>query len=154
MLGKRESRRLLGDWVLKESDVVTATPFEDAIAVGSWSIDLHWHEPGAPAFIARSQQRPVKPYWIPYRTLFSRNIDNLFMAGRCFRATHVGLGSPRVINTLSQCGSAVGYAAALCREHACTPRAIYSHGLVKEVQARLGGAWPAPGKTVDPGALK
>ena len=143
LLGKRESRRLMGDWIYSEKDVTEKRQFEDAIASGSWSVDLHYDDrkPGVD-FLTTCRQPYYGRYWIPYRSTYSRNIENLFMAGRCFSCTHVGLGGPRVINTLSQLGCAVGEAAALCRENGTTPRGIWTAGLVKELQKRLGGGFP------------
>jgi hypothetical protein len=61
--------------------------------------------------------------------LYSKDIENLFMAGRCFSATHVGLGSPRVMHTTTQMGVVVGYAAAVCKENNCSPRDVYKYHL-------------------------
>jgi hypothetical protein len=72
---------------------------------------------------------PVDRYYIPYRALYSKNIINLFMAGRCFSCSHIGLGGPRVMRTTGQMGAAVGYAASLCRTYQCTPREIYEEHL-------------------------
>ena len=143
LLGKRESRRLLGDWVYSEKDVTEKRLFEDSIATGSWSVDLHYDDfkPGVD-FLTTCRQPHYGRYWIPYRSVYSRNVPNLFMAGRCFSCTHVGLGGPRVINTLSQLGCAVGEAAAMCKERGCKPRDIWSKGLVRELQRRLGGDFP------------
>jgi hypothetical protein len=71
----------------------------------------------------------ARRYYIPYRSLYSKNLDNLFMAGRCFSCSHVGLGGPRVMRTTGQMGAAVGYAAWLCSKHACTPRELYEKHL-------------------------
>ena len=143
LLGKRESRRLLGDWVYSEKDVTERRQFEDAVAAGSWSVDLHFDDcqPGVD-FLTTCRQPHYGRYWIPYRSIYSRNVENLFMAGRCFSCTHVGLGGPRVMNTLAQLGCAAGEAAALCRERGLLPRAIWREGLVREVQRRLGAAFP------------
>ena len=143
LLGKRESRRLLGDWIYSEKDVTETRLFEDAIASGSWSVDLHYDDckPGVD-FLTTCRQPHYGRYWIPYRSIYSRNITNLFMAGRCFSCTHVGLGGPRVINTLSQLGCAAGEAAAMCKEHGCEPRDIWKRGLVRELQRNLGGDFP------------
>lgn len=143
VLGKRESRRIMGDWILSESDVVKNREFEDSIASGTWSIDLHYaaHKSGAD-FLSVSHGPRYGRYWIPYRCVYSRNVPNLFMAGRCFSATHVGLGSPRVIGTLGQMGVAVGEAAALCRELGVSPRSLFSDGHVRKLQKRLGGGFP------------
>ena len=143
LLGKRESRRLMGDWIYSERDVVERRPFEDAIASGSWSVDLHYDDcrPGVD-FLTTCRQPHYGRYWIPYRAIYSRNVGNLFMAGRCFSCTHVGLGGPRVINTLSQLGVAAGEAAAMCRERGLLPRGLYAGGHVRELQERLGGGFP------------
>ena len=143
LLGKRESRRLLGDWVLSEKDVTEKRSFPDAIATGSWSVDLHYDDcKKGVDFLTTCRQPHYGRYWIPYRSIYSRNVPNLFMAGRCFSCTHVGLGSPRVICTLAQLGVAAGEAAALCKEHACGPRGVWEKKLVRELQDRLGGDWP------------
>ena len=141
-LGKRESRRLLGDVILTENDVREQTPFPDAVATGTWSIDLHEHAGGAD-FLTMCRQPLFGRYWIPLRALYSRNVKNLLMAGRCFSATHVGHASPRVMNTTGQMGVAVGYAAALCRRHALGPQALAADpARVAELQACIGGAFP------------
>ena len=143
LLGKRESRRLLGDWVYSERDVTEKRQFEDAIAAGSWSVDLHYDDfkPGVD-FLTTCRQPHYGRYWIPYRSIYSRNISNLFMAGRCFSCTHVGLGGPRVINTLAQLGCAAGEAAAICKRDGIGPRDIWKKGLVRELQRNLGGDFP------------
>ncbi len=143
LLGKRESRRLLGDWIYSEKDVTENRTFEDAIAAGSWSVDLHYDDfrPGVD-FLTTCRQPHYGRYWIPYRSIYSRNISNLFMAGRCFSCTHVGLGGPRVVNTLSQLGCAAGEAAAMCKVRGCEPRDIWKRGLVRELQRNLGGDFP------------
>lgn len=143
LIGKRESRRIMGDFVLSQSNIVQRTEFGDSIATGSWSIDLHYDNcrPGVD-FLTTTKGEKYGRFWIPYRSIYSRNVPNLFMAGRCFSCTHVGLGAPRVINTLSQIGVAVGEAAALCREKGETPRGIFANGHVRELQNRLGGGFP------------
>ncbi|MBQ9432192.1 MAG: FAD-dependent oxidoreductase [Kiritimatiellae bacterium] len=143
LLGKRESRRIMGDWIYSQKDVTGNTEFEDAIASGSWGIDLHYDncKPGVD-FLTTCQGPQYGRYWIPYRSIYSRNVPNLFMAGRCFSCTHVGLGGPRVINTLSQLGVAAGEAVAMCRELGETPRGIFKNGHVRTLQERLGGGFP------------
>ena len=143
LLGKRESRRIMGDWVLSERDVAERRPFEDAVASGSWSIDLHYDDakPGVD-FLTTCRQPHYGRYWIPYRSIYSRNVPNLFVAGRCFSCTHVGLGGPRVVCTLSQLGVAAGEAAALCRRDGCLPRGVWESGKFRELQRRLGGDFP------------
>ena len=142
LLGKRESRRLMGDHVYSEKDVTELRRFPDAVATGSWSVDLHYVITNTVPFLTRCNQPHYGRYFIPYRSLYSRNVPNLFMAGRCFSCTHVGLGGPRVINTLSQMGVAVGVAAAMCREKGLSPRGLYDKGFSRELQRRIGGDWP------------
>lgn len=142
VLGKRESRRLMGDWIYKESDVTNRTEFADSIATGSWSVDLHYVIDPAKPFLTRCEQPHYGRYYIPYRSIYSKNVENLFMAGRCFSCTHVGLGGPRVINTLSQLGVAAGTAAAMCRKEGLKPRELWTKGRTRELQRIIGGDWP------------
>lgn len=143
VLGKRESRRLMGDYVYSGKDVAEKVQFDDAIAAGSWSIDLHYDIPGDGIdFLTTCKQPHYGRYWIPYRSIYSRNIPNLFVVGRCFSCTHVGLGGARVINTLGQLGVAAGEAAALCKKHSICPRGVYTGGYVRELQSNLGGSFP------------
>ena len=133
--GKRESRRLLGDYVLSEQDIVKNMPHEDATFTTTWSIDLHYPDTlnarnfATGAFKAISRQRVIYPYAVPYRCLYSRNISNLFMAGRNISVTHVALGSVRVMRTTGMMGEVVGMAAAVCRANRAYPRQVYTHFL-------------------------
>lgn len=119
--GKRESRRLLGDYVLRQQDVETPTDFPDKVAYGGWPIDLHVdiYDPGPPNIAV-----PVPLYSIPFRCLYSRNIANLLMAGRDISVSHVALGTTRVMGTCGTQGQAVGTAAALCVRYGLTPREL------------------------------
>jgi hypothetical protein len=133
----------MGDWVYSQKDVTSTTPFEDAIATGSWAIDRHYDNcKKGVDFLTTCKGDTYGRYWIPYRCIYSRNVGNLFVVGRCFSCTHVGLGGPRVINTLSQLGVAAGEAAAMCKELGETPRGIYKGGHVRKLQERLGGGFP------------
>jgi hypothetical protein len=127
--GKRESRRIMGDYILKESDVINHPDFEDGFVEEARAIDIHYPVGGEYDFITEAQFTRIQQYKIPYRCLYSKDIDNLFMAGRCFSATHVGLGSPRVMHTTAQMGVVVGYAAAVCKENNCSPRDVYKNHL-------------------------
>ena len=133
--GKRESRRLLGDYILKQDDIDKNVFHEDGSFTSSWSIDLHFPDPKNTAnfpggeFKAATVHNWIYPYTVPYRCLYSRNIDNLFMAGRNISVTHVALGTVRVMRTTGMMGETVGMAAALCRENACSPREVYQHHL-------------------------
>ena len=128
--GKRESRRLLGDLILKEQDVAENVQYEDASFTATWGMDLHYPKfesglGGEEPFRAISKVKRHKGYAVPYRCLYSRNIDNLFMAGRDISVTHAALGTIRVMRTCGMMGEVVGMAASLCREHNCSPRDVY-----------------------------
>ncbi|MBL8173543.1 MAG: FAD-dependent oxidoreductase [Bryobacterales bacterium] len=111
--GKRESRRLLGPHILTEQDVVSGRLFDDAVAFGGWWIDVH-----PPAGVDAVHEYPTEQievpylYTIPLSTLRSRNIPNLFMAGRNISATHLAFASTRVMATCGVIGQAIGAAAA------------------------------------------
>lgn len=129
--GKRESRRLMGDYILKEDDLVKAVFHEDGTAATTWTIDLHFpdpvntkHFPGN-EFKSIAKHTPIYPYPIPYRCLYSRNVENLFMAGRNISVTHVALGTVRVMRTTGMMGEVVGMAASLCKKYNVNPRGIY-----------------------------
>ena len=130
--GKRESRRLMGDYILKEDDIRRYVVHEDATASTTWSIDLHYPDPENSKnfkdkeFKSIAKQMNIYPYPIPYRCLYSRNIDNLFMAGRNISVTHVVLGTVRVMRTTGMMGEVVGMAASICKKHKVTPRYVYS----------------------------
>lgn len=133
--GKRESRRLLGDYILKQDDIDKNVYHEDGSFTASWSIDLHFPDPensrkfpGA-EFKAATVHNWIYPCTVPYRCLYSRNIDNLFMAGRNISVTHVALGTVRVMRTTGMMGEVVGMAAYLCGKHGCSPRQVYQSHL-------------------------
>ena len=133
--GKRESRRLLGDYVLSEQDIVKNMPHEDGTFTTTWSIDLHYPDTinarnfATGPFKAISRQRVIYPYAVPYRCLYSRNVSNLFMAGRNISVTHVALGSVRVMRTTGMMGEVVGMAASVCHANRAYPRQVYTHFL-------------------------
>lgn len=133
--GKRESRRLLGDVILSELDIINRVEYEDAAVTLTWGIDVHFADtlnskyfPGE-EFISWYTHPMHRPYHMPYRCLYSRNIKNLFMAGRDISVTHIGLGSPRVMKTGGLMGEVVGMAASICVENECTPRKVYEEHL-------------------------
>ncbi len=120
--GKRESRRFEGDYMLRQQDIVERTDFEDAVSYGGWSIDLHpadgvySPEPGC------NQWHSKGVYQIPWRCLYSRNIRNLFLAGRVISSSHVAFGSTRVMTTCAHAAQAVGVGAALCQKYGLYPK--------------------------------
>lgn len=133
LVGKRESRRLTGDYIYTFNDERNMTEFPDAVAMETRTIDVHYQQIDTdstkPDFLSEALYYKLDHYYIPYRSLYSVNIGNLFMAGRCFSCSHVGLGGPRVMHTTGQMGVAVGYAASLCKKHNTNPRGIYENHL-------------------------
>jgi hypothetical protein len=134
--GKRESRRLLGDVVLTGDAFRTKQFFPDACFPCTWTIDLHTPDPafdkgheGAEFISKATFGKYAAPYWAPYRCLYSRNVSNLFMAGRDISVTHEALGPVRVMRTCGCMGEVVGMAASLCKQHDCNPRAVYQQHL-------------------------
>lgn len=132
--GTRESRRLMGDYILTEDDCLQNRTFEDEVAYGGWCIDLH-----CPHGLLDTHILPSGTcyffdgvYSIPYRCYYSRNIRNLFMAGRNISATKLGMCSTRIIGCCAIGGQAVGAAAALCTKYACLPRELMPH--IEELQ--------------------
>ena len=131
LAGKRESRRLLGDHILDQHDIDGHILYPDASVTATWSIDLHYPDPQntrffpGREFITVCNQDPIRHYPIPYRCFYSKNVRNLFMAGRDISVTHVALGTVRVQRTTGMMGEVVGMAASLCHRHACSPRDIY-----------------------------
>jgi hypothetical protein len=125
--GKRGSRRIVGDHILTQADLETGgEKFDDAVAIGGWPMDDH-----PPSGFDKWEEKPTRisrmaePYSIPLRSLYSRNIRNLMMAGRNISATHVAFTSARVMATCSVIGQAVGTAAAVCAQAGITPRQLY-----------------------------
>lgn len=129
--GKRESRRLTGDLVLREQDLTDQVKYPDGTAPTSWTVDLHYPDPKntqyfpGEEFLSIAKHKPIYPYPIPYRCLYSRNVNNLFMAGRNISVTHVALGTVRVMRTTGMMGEVVGMAAAVCKNHGVLPRKVY-----------------------------
>ncbi len=122
---KRESRRIVGDYVLNQNDCVQGTTFPDTIAYAGWPIDLH-HLKG----IYSGEEGPffsnahVPMVSIPYRCIYSKNIENLLMAGRNISVSHIALGTTRVQATIASIGQAAGTAAAMCLKKGLTPREL------------------------------
>lgn len=133
--GKRESVRLVGDYILKQDDIDKQVFHEDASFTTTWDLDIHFPDslnssrfPGG-AFKSATVHNKIYPYAVPYRCLYSRNIPNLFMAGRDISVTHVALGSVRVMRTCGMMGEVVGMAASICKEHSALPRDVYRYYL-------------------------
>jgi hypothetical protein len=124
MPGKRGSRRLMGDYLLKEHDLMHGS-FPDAVAIGGWPMDGHPPEGfDRPDLPPNTTLRPPEVYDIPLRSLYSRNISNLLMAGRNISASYVAFTSARVMATCAVEGQAIGTTAAQCVEARITPRQL------------------------------
>lgn len=137
--GPRESRRLMGDVVLTQDDIVGKREFPDGCVPSTWSIDLHYPKqqyakkyPDNPFISVAEHDRRIDRnygYPVPYRCFYSRNINNLFMAGRCISVTHEALGTTRVMKTCGMMGEVVGRAASICVAEDCLPRDVYQQHL-------------------------
>jgi hypothetical protein len=150
--GKRESRRLLGDVVLKADDFRTGKVYPDPAFPNTWHIDIHVPHPEfddahkGEEFISLATTGKgyeyKGPYWAPYRCLYSRNIGNLFMAGRNISVEREALGPVRVMRTTGMMGEIVGKAAWIAVRHNTTPRGVYEEHLplLKELMQQPGAA--------------
>jgi len=135
--GKRESRRYVGDHIMTQNDVRSEGKFDDLIAYGGWKMDDH--HPMA----FRTNEPPTifhpapSPYGIPYRSIYSKNINNLMFAGRNISVTHSALSSTRVMLTCGVLGQAAGTAASMAAEKGISPREIYTEGYINELKETL-----------------
>ncbi|MGW8484650.1 FAD-dependent oxidoreductase [Microbacterium sp. NPDC055903] len=143
--GKREYRRFIGDYTLHQGDIIDQTAFDDGVAFGGWSIDLHpaggMYATGAGAL----QRFSNGVFEIPYRSLYSQNVGNLLMAGRLVSATHIAFGAARVMATCAAMGEAAGTAAALSVALGTTPRGIHDEYLAELRQTLLRADAPLIG---------
>lgn len=143
VLGKRAARRVIGDHVLCEQDLVQGVEYPDGVVTTDWYLDLHFPHPTSERVHGRNAFRStaydvdeadrvdpakyvgdkvrIRPYAIPFRCLYSKTVPNLFLAGKDISATHVAMSSIRVMNTGGAMGTVVGRAAALCRTRGCRP---------------------------------
>lgn len=135
---KRESRRVMGDYLLKQGDIQNHIDFPDQVATGSWPIDAH-DVGGIYGNLFTTSWAALKTtYGMPFRMMYSKDIPNLLLAGRIVSATHVAMGSFRVMQTLGAMAQAVGTAAAICHEKGIMPRDLANDkSLVKELQNTL-----------------
>ncbi|WP_309380219.1 FAD-dependent oxidoreductase [Cerasicoccus frondis] len=135
--GKRESRRIEGDYMLRQSDIVEQKRFDDAVSFGGWAVDLHPADGVYSTQSSCTQFHSKGVYQIPYRTMYSRNVENLFTAGRLISVSHVAFGSTRVMMTCAHNAQAVGMAAAVCLENDLMPRDLVETGRMGVLQRRL-----------------
>lgn len=150
--GKRESRRLMGDVILDAQDFKQQRRYEDGAFPCSWHVDLHTPKTEfkegfedmefVSDYTRGKEYQYGGEYWAPYRTLYSRNIRNLFMAGRCISVTKTGLGPVRVMKTCGMMGEVVGKAAAVCIRKNALPRDVYAKHL-----SALQGLLSMPGSS-------
>lgn len=129
--GKRESRRIMGDYILREQDLTRPIPHEDGTCTTTWRIDQHYpmeknskDYPGE-EWMSYGVLTPIDFYALPYRCFYSKDVTNMFMAGRNISVTHIALGSTRVMRTCGLIGEVVGMAAKVCADHKAMPRDVY-----------------------------
>ncbi len=134
--GKRESRRMCGEYTVTQRDISDGKVFDDEIAYGGWPLDDHFpggfYHRGTP----NTNVSTPAPYSLPYRALYSKNVENLFFAGRNISMTHMAMSSVRVMATCALLGEAVGKAATIAVKHALSPHEVYLTK-IKEVQTLL-----------------
>jgi hypothetical protein len=140
--GKRESYRVVGDYVITQRDIEEKIPHDDGTAPITWSIDLHYPDPVNEAVFGEAFQSCayhrgiVSTYDVPYRCLVARDMDNVFLGGRIISASHVAFSCIRVMRTLGMLGEVVGMAAAVCKAAKCNPHDVYSSHL-DELKERM-----------------
>ena len=146
--GKRESYRVVGDYILTQNDIENNVSYPDATGSITWNLDLHFPDPEhvkkfAEPFRSCAYHRTIlHPYPVPYRCLYAKDVRNLFLAGRHISASHVAFGAVRVMRTLGILGEVVGMAATVCAREEIYPRDLYQSRW-KELQAMLERGVPA-----------
>ena len=120
---------MVGEYIINANDILENRDFPDTVAYGGWPIDDHYpdgfYHKGEP----NTNILPPSPYQIPYRTLYSKNVSNLFFAGRNISMTHMAMSSIRVMATCGLMGQAVGTAAAIAAKYKLTPHEVYKNKL-------------------------
>ncbi len=134
--GKRESRRYVGDHILTQGDMQSGGQFPDVVAYGGWKIDNHYPKGFYHDGPGTKYTDCPSPFGIPYRCLYSRNVENLFCAGRDVSCSHVALSATRVMATCAIEGQAVGTAAAIAVRDGVGPREV-GRLRIAELQAAL-----------------
>lgn len=147
--GKRESYRVVGDHVLTQSDIEEHVAYPDATGTITWNLDLHFPDPEnekkfAEPFRSCAYHRGImKPYPVPYRCLYARDVKNLFLAGRDISTSHVAFSAVRVQRTLGILGEVVGMAATICTKEDAWPRDVYTTHMAK-LKAMMEKGVPSP----------
>ncbi|MBV5315038.1 MAG: FAD-dependent oxidoreductase [Prolixibacteraceae bacterium] len=150
--GKRESRRFEGPYMLKQQDIVEQTHFYDAVSFGGWAIDLHPADGVFSELPSCNQYHSKGIYEIPYRCFISKDIQNLFIAGRLISTSHVAFGSTRVMATSGHGGQVVGMAAALCSQSGLNPADFIDPDNISVLQNKLNVSGQSiPGLPIDQG---
>jgi len=135
VLGKRESHRLMGDVIFSQNEIDSLKKYPDACVSSRWGIDIHYPDPENSKFFPNKEFRSVAYHplkdkhplrSLPYRCFYSRNINNLFMAGRCVSLTHVAHAMFRNQHTTGMMGEVVGMAASVCTKNNVSPRDVYA----------------------------
>lgn len=135
---RRESRRIIGDYVLTQNDCEAPARFSDAVSYCGWSLDVHHPMgiySGAEGPYLSDTNVPIAD--IPFRCLYSKNVANLLIAGRCISVSHLALGSVRVESTLAALGQVVGTAAWYCLQKGIMPRQLYAEHIADFQQILL-----------------
>ncbi|NLG23950.1 MAG: FAD-dependent oxidoreductase [Clostridiales bacterium] len=139
-VAKRESRRFVGDYMLTENDLEAGAIPDDSIAMGGFALDIHYPRPENREYVKIVYHSIPPLYGIPFRSIYSRNVDNLLFASRLLSASHLAHGSVRLQRTLATVGQAAGAAAAMCVRLGLTPRQLYRQGHVPALQRALADA--------------
>ena len=135
--GKRESRRFEGDFMLSQKDIVEQRDYYDRVAFGGWAMDLHPADGIYSQHNSCTQWHGKGVYSIPYRSYYSKDIDNLFLAGRIISASHVAFGSSRVMLTCAHGAQSIGKAASICFKNNWNPRNLADKDKIALLQLAL-----------------
>lgn len=154
--GKRESRRMVGEYIITERDVNTCKNYEDTVAYGGWPIDDHFPMGFYHRSTANTNFHTPAPYPLPYRALYSKNVDNLYFAGRNISMTHMAMSSIRIMATCSLLGHAVGKAAAVAVKYNATPHDVYLSHLqeLQELLLNEDSFLPSKQRKISPKCMK
>ena len=134
--GKRESCRFVGDHILTQHDIMAGGRFDDVGCYGGWTLDDHHPDAFFHRGYASTHHTPPSPFGIPFRCLYSRNIENLLFAGRNISCTHMGMSATRVMGTCALMGQVIGTAAGILKRCGITPRLLYQQH-IRELQELL-----------------
>jgi len=147
--GKRESYRVVGDLILTQNDIERQVEYPDKSGAMTWNIDLHYPDPDnedkfPEPFRSCAYHRGIgHEYAVPYRCLYARDVDNLFLGGRIISVSHVAFACVRVMRTLGTLGEVIGMAAKVCTDNSCNPRMVYEEYLSQLIELMQEGI-PVP----------